>query len=129
MDTKNCARCNTTMPLTEDNFYRVKTGKDAGKWQGYCKPCNLQNTVERQRAFKQCCVDYKGGQCEHCGFDKSNAALDFHHIDPSEKDFTLSKVRNTSYEKNRKKIESELDKCLLLCKNCHAIEHEKHNIK
>jgi hypothetical protein len=75
-------------------------------------------------------VSYKGGKCEHCGFDKSNVALEFHHTDPQEKDFTISKARLTSYENNKSSIEGELDKCLLLCRNCHAMEHErKHKSK
>jgi hypothetical protein len=127
MDTKDCVKCNSTLPLTEENFYRIKNGTRKGKWQAYCKPCNLQDTINRQRAFKQRCVDYKGGKCEHCGFNKSNVALDFHHTDPTQKDFSIAHVRNTSYEKNKEKIESELDKCLLLCRNCHALEHERLN--
>jgi len=126
MDTKDCAKCNSTLPLTEENFYWVTRGSKR-KWQSYCKPCNKQNTLDRQRAFKQRCVDYKGGKCEHCGFNKSNVALDFHHTDPTQKDFNISKLRLSSYERNKEQIEGELDKCLLLCKNCHALEHERLN--
>jgi len=125
MDTKTCGKCKTNLPLTEENFYKRTNGKRVGMWHSYCKPCNNEDTVGRQRAFKQRCVEYKGGQCEHCGFDKHNAAMDFHHTDPSEKDFALSRFRHTSFDKNKEKIEGELDKCLLLCRNCHAIEHAR----
>jgi hypothetical protein len=72
------------------------------------------------RQTKQKAVEYKGGKCEKCGYDKSLAALVFHHRDPKEKDFRIS-------EKNRKweQIEAELDKCDLLCSNCHHEEHER----
>jgi len=64
-------------------------------------------------------IEYKGGKCEHCGYDKCPAAFDFHHLDPSKKDFNLSTLRNYKLEN----IKSELDKCLLLCSNCHRELH------
>lgn len=72
------------------------------------------------RQTKKKAVEYKGGECERCGYDKSLAALVFHHRDPKEKDFRIS-------EKNRKweQVEIELDKCDLLCSNCHHEEHER----
>ena len=64
---------------------------------------------------------YKGGKCEKCGYDKCLSALEFHHIDPSKKDFTISTVINRKFEK----IKNELDKCVLVCANCHREIHEK----
>lgn len=75
---------------------------------------------EWYRKNKQKCVDYKGGKCEKCGYCKSLNALDFHHTDPDEKDFQIGGSRR-SWET----VRSELDKCLLLCANCHREEHEK----
>lgn len=79
------------------------------------------NISERRRRHKLQSLEYKGGKCERCGYDKSVNALSFHHLDPSEKDFTLSSF----YYKNFEKIKVELDKCILLCHNCHAEEHEQ----
>ena len=77
------------------------------------------------RDVKQKALDYKGGKCETCGYNKSYWALDFHHKDPSQKDFTIA-GGNKSFET----LKPELDKCSLLCKNCHAEEHERlYNLK
>lgn len=81
----------------------------------------------RQR-LKNKCIEYKGGKCIICGYDKCNRSLDFHHRNSDEKDFEIgsSKILNWN------KIKIELDKCDLLCKNCHGelherLDNEKHN--
>ena len=84
------------------------------------------NTVNRQRKFKEQCVEYKGGACEKCGYSKCISALEFHHIDPSKKDFTLSKLKQNKFDD---KIKNELDKCILVCANCHREIHEELSIK
>lgn len=61
----------------------------------------------------------KGGACQRCGYDKCPAAMDFHHRDPSQKEFTWSRMQNRSWGR----IVSELDKCDLLCANCHREAH------
>ena len=68
------------------------------------------------------CVEYKGGKCCLCGYNKCMGALDFHHIDPSKKDFAISKQRRTSPQKFDC-VKSELDKCILVCSNCHSEIH------
>ncbi len=73
--------------------------------------------------MKQRCVDYKGGVCQICGYDKYIEAFDFHHRDRETKEFEISaKLRGTTFEK----LKSELDKCDLLCCRCHReVEAEK----
>lgn len=75
---------------------------------------------ERHRARKEQYIAYKGGSCERCGYSKSLTALEFHHTDPEGKDFGLS-TRALPWGKAK----AELDKCLLLCSNCHREEHER----
>lgn len=65
---------------------------------------------------KQKAVDYKGGVCKLCGYDKCIAALDFHHPDPTVKEGLKS---HRTFERNR----TELDKCVLLCCRCHREIH------
>jgi len=77
-----------------------------------------------RRNLKIKSVIYKGRKCENCDYDKSITALQFHHLDPSKKDFTISKS-TMSWDK----IKSELDKCILLCSNCHIEEHERQRAK
>lgn len=77
---------------------------------------------EWYRGKKKRAVEYKGGACESCGYSRSLAALEFHHRDPKEKDFKLSSphVRQPWH-----KQKTELDKCSLLCANCHREKHEE----
>lgn len=64
-------------------------------------------------------IAYKGGKCQKCGYDKCYGSLAFHHRDPSKKEFGWSKMRCHSWTT----ILAELDKCDLLCANCHGEEH------
>jgi hypothetical protein len=64
-------------------------------------------------------IRYKGGCCQKCGYDKCIGALDFHHLDPSTKEAGWTGMRKMSMENMIK----ELDKCILLCANCHRETH------
>lgn len=114
-DNKHCPRCKTIKPLNE--FYD-KRGKVGGS--GYCKKCTNEESGDRARKLKQQCVEYKGGCCEKCGYDKCNNALQFHHLNPTEKDFSISKLSTNSFND---KIRAELDKCIMVCANCHFEIH------
>lgn len=72
----------------------------------------------RQRMKKKL-VDYKGGKCELCGYNKSVYSLVFHHRDPNEKEFGIT-GKTKAYET----LQKEADKCALLCANCHGEVHE-----
>lgn len=61
-------------------------------------------------------VEYKGGACQLCGYARSLRALDFHHVDPTTKQFSIAGSHNRSWDSLR----AELDKCLLVCSNCHG---------
>ena len=65
-------------------------------------------------------IEYKGGKCGRCGYDKKiPRAYDFHHRNPDEKEFSVSK----STVHNIERLKVEVDKCDLLCRNCHAEVH------
>lgn len=64
-------------------------------------------------------LEYKGGKCSICGYNKSIAALEFHHINPNEKDKDYFNMRGGLSPK----LKTELDKCVLLCANCHREIH------
>ena len=67
-------------------------------------------------------IEYKGGKCEMCGYDKIEyaRAFSFHHLDSNQKDFGVS-GKSWSFER----LKSETDKCQLLCVRCHAELHDK----
>ena len=69
----------------------------------------IRRWIERKRKA----IDYKGGSCAGCGYSKYYGALEFHHVDPKEKDVSWDKLRLTSWDN----IIKELDKCTLLCAN------------
>lgn len=77
-----------------------------------------KNVVEWRKRTKLKLVEYKGGECEKCGYRKCIDALEFHHKDPNEKDFTIS-GKSWSFERLKK----ETDKCILVCSNCHKEIH------
>ncbi len=97
--------------------YRLDNAK-AGKYR--CCLCASANVQRRRLKLKQLAIDYKGGKCEHCGYGKCNSALEFHHKDPAQKDFGIS-AKGVTWSFERLKI--ELDKCVMLCANCHREEH------
>lgn len=75
------------------------------------------NAAQIRHALKSKAFQHLGGQCKICGYDKCLAAIDFHHRDPREKDFSIS--LKMSWEA----IEAELAKCVALCANCHREVH------
>jgi len=76
---------------------------------------------ERRKKLRKQAVDYGGGKCKLCGYKKCQRALSFHHLDPTKKDFGLSARGLT---RSWDKIKIELDKCILVCANCHMKIHE-----
>ena len=85
------------------------------------KEANKASVSKRRKLNKQLLVEYKGGKCQRCGYDKCIAALEFHHLDPSTKSFSLT--GNTLGIERQKE---EADKCILVCANCHR---EIHNLQ
>lgn len=85
-----------------------------------CGSCNTK--IRRYRA-KAAAIKLLGGKCEKCGWTGDQAALQFHHKNPKEKDFIIGNVANKSWGR----LVIEVKKCVLLCANCHMIEHSSKN--
>lgn len=75
----------------------------------------------RRRQIKKELVDIKGGKCQVCGYNKCLRSLEFHHLDPLQKDFTIS---GNLKRIKREKVIKELEKCILVCSNCHGEIHD-----
>lgn len=86
-----------------------------------CKKCNIEHVSNRRRKLKLKAVEYKGGKCEKCGYDKCIDALEFHHLDPNEKEFGIGSGSTKSWDK----LKVEVDKCELVCSNCHKEIHSQ----
>jgi hypothetical protein len=96
--------------LAKVAYYACPTGKEKA----------LARYRKFQRSIKQQLVEFKGGKCELCGYNKSLAALDFHHLDPTQKIFTISRRVTADLDS----LKAEVSKCSLLCANCHREKHE-----
>jgi hypothetical protein len=96
--------------------------RDRGNSLRHCGSC----MANRRRFFiTQKAIEYKGGSCQICGYNKCSRALTFHHRNPKEKSFVISGAHCRSWEA----IRTELDKCDLLCFNCHMEVHHAEDQK
>lgn len=77
--------------------------------------------TKRRKDLMQKAIEYKGGKCISCGYKKCSRALNFHHLNPKTKSFGISARGIT---RAWAKVQEELDKCVLLCANCHAEVHD-----
>ena len=122
-----------------NDYYRTHTTKETSKFFGISvsvvkyhvdkkriiltdenrKLNNYKHVKNFRQKNKERAVDYKGGKCDRCGYNKCIIALEFHHTDPKEKDFHISSNMNKSWDK----VKKELDKCILVCSNCHREIH------
>lgn len=82
------------------------------------KQRRISHVVKWRIRTKQKLVDYKGGKCSRCGYDKYIGCLTFHHRDPEEKEIAIS-----SSTKSFEALKKEVDKCDLVCHNCHGEIH------
>ena len=102
--------------------------------------CNSCMVNRRRIGLKEKAIKYKGSECRKCGYNRCLTALEFHHLDPKAKDFQISGAHSRSWAA----IKKELDKCVMLCANCHRelghgdwklediimkkkLKHKKHN--
>lgn len=86
--------------------------------RGYyrCCRCRQERVVAWRRNARRKLVEEAGGRCAICGYARCIRALEFHHIDPAEKQFGLS-FRGIT--RPMAKLREEARKCVLLCSNCH----------
>lgn len=116
---KCCPKCNLIKSINDFYFHNTITRKRYG---GYCKECSNNYHSKRVKEIKLKMIEYKGGKCERCKLtvDQSHySVFEFHHIDPLTKDPYFHKIKY----KNWNYIINELNKCKLLCANCHRITH------
>ncbi len=121
MTEKVCPNCKELKVKSE--FYFQKDRKNG---TSYCKSCFNEYCQKRWINKKLKAIQYKGGKCIDCNIaNLPYPVYEFHHLEPKEKDLDWTKLRL----KSLKAINAELDKCILLCANCHRIRHYKQNLK
>ena len=112
---KNCTKCKKEKE--DADFY-----KKGNRNTSYCKICFNIYCMQRWKQTKKKAVVYKGSKCNDCPItypEYSFHIFDFHHLDPNTKDMDWKKLRQCAWDK----ITNELDKCILLCANCHRLRH------
>lgn len=100
----------------------LKIKMDENTIKEFLRLSNYRHVRDQRQKLKEKLVIYKGGKCEICGYNRCISALDFHHLDPSKKDFGIAKGNVMSFDKAKK----EVDKCILVCATCHREIH--HNL-
>ena len=89
-----------------------------------CKKCSVDAVTKRRKLLKIKAVEYMGGVCSECKEEHLPCVFEFHHLNPKEKDFAISASGNT---RSWDSIVTELEKCVMLCANCHRIAHYNMN--
>ena len=80
---------------------------------------SYQNVKKSRQRLKERLVYVSGGKCQCCGYDKCIQALEFHHLNPEEKDFAIAANANIGWNTAK----AEIQKCILVCANCHREIH------
>ena len=118
---KICKKC--TQEKEDSDFYKgTQRGINGQVWfylDSYCKKCRIEYSINRSKEVKAKAVEYLGGKCVDCDLIDDICIYDFHHIDPTKKELAFGQRGGKSFES----LKLELDKCVLLCSNCHRKRH------
>jgi len=115
-----------------NNLRWSKLKEELNKCDLLCQNCHRETHYsispkhgDSRRKDKGIYLEYSGGKCVKCGYDKCPASLGFHHRNPDEKEFWIGGLseRINSIDELDSRIKLEIDKCDLLCQNCHFMEH------
>ena len=125
---KKCTKCKNEQPIT--SFYK---GNDRDGLRFWCKDCHNADVKQRAPTYyskhhskrkrkenwDKVFALFGGRKCCDCGIESEGPIFDLHHIDATSKYFTPS----TRMHYNWDSIKHEVEKCILLCANCHRIRH------
>jgi predicted HNH restriction endonuclease len=117
---KKCFQCKEELEL--DKFYKNKSTKDGHS--GICKNCQTENERKNNQLAKEW-LNTLRTECKICGENRS-WVLDFHHVNQKDKTFDISYYSisgTTAFETKKKKILEEMEKCIVVCANCHRDIH------
>lgn len=128
IDCKSCRVCGESKPLSEFHpnkqcklgvvgTCRSCTRERINKWYDDNRCKRREEARNRARKRKSEVVTKFGDMCSDCKLSFPQCVYEFHHLDPSMKDI------NPSVALSAPKWESEFDKCVMLCANCHRIRH------
>ena len=123
MYTKICSCCKNILPLLA---FHKGNNKKYGV-QSYCIECqqkyNRINNEKYRLEYLKIMTCLKINGCALCGYGKCNMSLDFHHVNSEDKKFMVN--TRCVRDKSNEEIVNELNKCILMCRNCHGEIHNK----
>jgi len=112
---KKCKFCNRS--FNKEHYLHY-----GGNERSMCLDCWAQMRSERKLKIREYLNDFKKkSKCIECGYENP-VALQFHHKNPKEKKYTISLMVSQGYP--IESIEKEIEKCDILCANCHLIKHQ-----
>lgn len=115
---RECNQCHQQKPKSA--FYTTKVVDGTEYLRGECKKCHKQNGKARRKKLKSWFDEFqKELECERCEFDDYRA-LQFHHVKDNKVEDVSTMV---AHGYSRENIMREVEKCEVLCANCHEIEH------
>jgi transposase/predicted RNA-binding Zn-ribbon protein involved in translation (DUF1610 family) len=113
-------KCNACLQEKDLSNYVLRKDRP-GVYTTTCNACVSKSIIEKEKKVKSHLVSLCGGKCAKCGGVFENSQYDFHHTDPEHKDFKISEKKHS----NLQLVLSELEKCIMVCSNCHNhIHHE-----
>lgn len=117
MEIKICTKCHKELPITDFNW----RNKEKGTRRSECKYCHSNYMKQKYQQKKTIIQELKSEcSCAKCG-DKRGYVLDYHHLNPTEKENTIARL--TSNTSKLDKTFEEIKKCIVLCANCHREFH------
>lgn len=134
--TAKCKNCDKHICLKCGKEFTIPNNKGHKSTRRFCYECLPYETSNRigRNMYHKLWVEYVlkqikdkyGTSCSICGYNKNYAALEFHHTDMKSKEFSPAELIYSSYDLGQ--IFKELDKCILVCANCHReIHHPEQN--
>ena len=130
---KACTKCGETKPATKKYFKRAGHGTTWDYLRSECKVCtNVTKSKRAVRNYREWMLHLIPAHlgiekltCSRCEYNKSVVAMEFHHTNPEEKIKMISAlVREVSpWGDNLHRVYDEVDKCEIICSNCHREEH------
>lgn len=136
MINKICSRCEKELPA-DDKHFASRNDRGKEELQGHCRICqkkyrrqhyenNKDKYINKAKLYRDKFVEWfveykKTLKCTKCG-DNRYWVLDFHHIDPIEKDVDVATLVRKC---NKKRLLNEVKKCIVVCSNCHRDIHHK----
>lgn len=117
METKICTKCGKELPIEDFNW----RNKEKGTRRSECKTCHTDFMKEVYENKKKTVSEIKKNlKCAKCG-EEREYCLDFHHINPNEKENTIARMTSNNYKIDV--VLNEIKKCIVLCSNCHREFH------